>query len=212
MKTNFIITLLVLIPAFAAGQQTTQLSMKLKTGENEKYYVLKTDHSVKQGAYIKRNSYNEIVAEGFYKNDLKDSIWNGYAWGHKLKNSGKYKNGFKTGIWSFYDYKGVLELKFDFSENKIIFFKPEEKNKEIDNIKYPIKAQENSIMGSVEITLTIDKNGKASNYRITKRIGGGCDEEALRVVQLIPQKWYPGKYKGESVSVDYVIPVSYKLE
>ncbi len=244
MKTTIFITLLVLIPAFAIGQETIQITKKSATGDKETYSVLKSDHSVKQGAYIKRNSYNDIVAEGFYKEGLEDSIWNEYVW-KKLTNKGKYTNGLKTGIWSFYDYKGVLELKFDFTDNKLIYFKPDELNKEMiyvaeigsekkkvkldspplylngsmfisqiywNNIKYPVLAQENSIMGKVEITVTIDKTGKVSNYRITKKIGGGCDEEALRVVKLLPQNWYPGIYNGENVSVDYVIPVTYKLE
>lgn len=80
------------------------------------------------------------------------------------------------------------------------------------NIHYPVLAQENAVSGRVEITFTIDSVGKTSNYRITKRIGSGCDEESLRVVKMIPENWLPGIYKGKAVTVDYVLPVNYKLQ
>jgi len=79
-------------------------------------------------------------------------------------------------------------------------------------LRYPIKAQEFGISGKVEITFTIDSVGKTSNHRVTKGIGSGCDEEALRVVKMIPDDWLPGIYKGQPVSVEYVMPVFYKIQ
>lgn len=78
-------------------------------------------------------------------------------------------------------------------------------------IKYPVIAQENNVSGVVEISFTIDINGKTSNYKVKKGIGSGCDEEALRVVKMIPENWLPGIYNGQTVTVEYVMPVIYKF-
>ena len=42
-------------------------------------------------------------------------------------------------------------------------------------------------------------------------IGGGCDEEALRVVQSMPN-WKPGKQRGKPVRVKYTVPVNFRLQ
>jgi hypothetical protein len=42
-------------------------------------------------------------------------------------------------------------------------------------------------------------------------IGSGCDEEALKVVKKLPERWLPGIYKGHAVTVQYFIPVFFKI-
>jgi len=41
-------------------------------------------------------------------------------------------------------------------------------------------------------------------------IGGGCDEEAVRVVNLMP-KWIPGKQNGKTVRVLFNMPIYFRL-
>ena len=79
------------------------------------------------------------------------------------------------------------------------------------NIRYPIRAMEKGISGKVVITFTIDKEGKTSNYRVTKGIGSGCDEEALRVMKMTSDSWLPSILDGQTVSVDYYIPVIFRM-
>jgi TonB family protein len=81
----------------------------------------------------------------------------------------------------------------------------------LKNIVYPEQAKENGISGKVYITFTIDSNGKTSNHRVTKGIGSGCDEEALRVVKEIPDNWIPGLMGGQSVNIEYILPISFAL-
>lgn len=78
-------------------------------------------------------------------------------------------------------------------------------------LKYPPEARENRIQGRVEISFLIDTNGKASNYKIHKGIGGGCDEEALRVVKLIHNKWVAGTLNGKKVNTIYILPIAFRL-
>jgi protein TonB len=43
-----------------------------------------------------------------------------------------------------------------------------------------------------------------------KGIGGGCDEEALRVIKSMPA-WKPGKQNGKTVPVQYNLPIKFTL-
>jgi len=57
----------------------------------------------------------------------------------------------------------------------------------------------------------VDKEGKIKEAKILRGIGGGCDEEALRVVKSMPD-WKPGRQNGRSVQVQYNLPVNFTLK
>lgn len=79
------------------------------------------------------------------------------------------------------------------------------------NIKYPPVARENGIQGRVYVTFVVDKDGKIKDAKILRGIGGGCDEEALRVVRSMPE-WKAGRQNGRSVQVQYNLPVNFTLK
>ena len=79
------------------------------------------------------------------------------------------------------------------------------------NIKYPPVARENGITGRVYVNFYIDKDGKVQNAKVVRGIGGGCDEEALRVVKSMPA-WKPGKQNGRAVNVNYNLPINFTLK
>lgn len=78
------------------------------------------------------------------------------------------------------------------------------------NIVYPYLARERNISGTVYVSFIIEKDGSISNVSILKGIGGGCDEEAIRVVKNMP-KWIPGKEKRNPVRVRYNLPIKFFL-
>jgi len=80
-----------------------------------------------------------------------------------------------------------------------------------ENIKYPKQARKSGVEGRVFIEFVIDKNGQMSKYKVLKGIGSGCDEEALRVLALFPDRWSPGKHEGKVVNQKIVLPISFKL-
>ena len=80
-----------------------------------------------------------------------------------------------------------------------------------DNIKYPPIARENGITGTVFVTFIVDKDGKVRDPKLLRGIGGGCDEEAMRVVSHMPD-WKPGKQNGRNVLVQYNLPVRFTLK
>lgn len=79
------------------------------------------------------------------------------------------------------------------------------------NIKYPEEAKEKNISGKVFIRFVIEKDGSINDVQVLRGIGGGCDEEAVRVVKGMP-KWKPGMQKGKPVRVSYNLPLSFKLD
>jgi protein TonB len=79
------------------------------------------------------------------------------------------------------------------------------------NIKYPPLAKESGIQGRVFINFVVEPTGAISNVKILRGIGGGCDEEAVRVVESMP-KWKPGKQRGKNVRVSYNLPVKFTLQ
>jgi protein TonB len=78
------------------------------------------------------------------------------------------------------------------------------------NIKYPEEAKELGIQGKVFVTFVVEKDGSITNVKVLRGIGGGCDEEAIRVVQNMP-KWSPGKQRGQAVRVQFNLPVKFTL-
>ncbi|MBK6545075.1 MAG: energy transducer TonB [Saprospiraceae bacterium] len=79
------------------------------------------------------------------------------------------------------------------------------------NIRYPQIARDNHIEGKVILEFIIDKYGMPHSINILKGIGGGCDEEIIRVIQNMP-RWKHGKHNGVPVSVKLVLPVQFKLK
>jgi len=79
-----------------------------------------------------------------------------------------------------------------------------------DNMKYPPQARRMGIEGSVFVEFVVNAQGTISDAKVIKGIGGGCDEEALRVVGKMPP-WKPGKQNGKAVRVRFVLPVKFIL-
>ena len=79
------------------------------------------------------------------------------------------------------------------------------------NIKYPADAISKTIEGKVIINFIVEKDGTVSNVKVIQGIGGGCDEEAVRVARLMP-KWNPGKQSGVPVRVLFNMPITFRLK
>ena len=79
------------------------------------------------------------------------------------------------------------------------------------NIKYPHDALENGIQGTVVVKFVVEKDGSISNVKAVRKIGGGCDEEAVRVVKRMP-RWKPGKQSGKPVRTEFTLPIQFKLK
>lgn len=79
------------------------------------------------------------------------------------------------------------------------------------NIKYPQIAKEAGISGIVYVNFVVGTSGNITDVKVLRGIGGGCDEEAIRVVKNMPQ-WSPGKQRGKPVKVSYNLPIRFSLK
>jgi len=80
-----------------------------------------------------------------------------------------------------------------------------------ESIKYPEEAKELGIQGRVFVNFVVETDGSVSNTRVLRGIGGGCDEEAIRVIQNMP-RWTPGKQRGIPVRVSFNLPIKFTLQ
>lgn len=80
-----------------------------------------------------------------------------------------------------------------------------------ENIKYPTVAKENGVSGKVYVSFIVEKDGLISDITILRGIGAGCDEEAIRVIKMMP-KWKPGTQRGQAVRVQYNVPIKFTLD
>ncbi len=80
----------------------------------------------------------------------------------------------------------------------------------VENMVYPTEAKEKNIQGTVYVTFIVAADGAITNVKVLRGIGLACDEEAVRVVKMMP-KWNPGKQDGKNVSVQFNLPIKFKL-
>ncbi len=78
------------------------------------------------------------------------------------------------------------------------------------NLKYPLMALEAGIEGKVFIKFVVGTDGRIESAKVIRGLGGGCDREALRVVNTMP-KWKPGRQNGHAVKVYFTLPIHFML-
>ena len=148
-------------------------------------------------------NFSFIAARGHVKNYKADSIWTFESLNGKT-NKITYKNG--------------IDISSNGSEEKI--FSSVEQQPEFPggpdalrkflavHVKYPATALEQNIEGRVLVDFVVEKDGSLSNIRISRGIGGNCEQEAIRVIKLSP-RWMPGTIAGRPVRVAFTIPVDF---
>lgn len=169
----------------------------------------------------------QLVKEG--NGDYYDVHENG-----KLASKGKYVNGQKQGEWfgyhddgnkhyiESYD-KGKLKEGISYSKIGAAFSYKEVYMHPIPvkglegfyrfiskNTTYPKYARRKGIEGKVFIQFVVDKDGSITDVQVLKGIGGGCDEEAARVVRVSP-RWTPGKHRGQPIRARMTLPIVFRF-
>ena len=105
-------------------------------------------------------------------------------------------------IYSEKNLDSIPEAKLD-NTHKILY------NYVYSQIKYPSQAIELQIEGRVEIEFIIETNGLTSNYVINESVGGGCTNEALRIINEL--QWKPGFKDGLAVRSEKVMFIEFRL-
>ncbi len=79
------------------------------------------------------------------------------------------------------------------------------------NLKYPEEAREQDIQGVAVLSFVVSDRGDIERIQILRGIGGGCAEEAVRVIGEMP-RWQPAIYKGEYVYTQFTLPITFGLK
>lgn len=79
------------------------------------------------------------------------------------------------------------------------------------NVIYPEMAFNSGIQGVVYVEFIVEKDGRITNVKVLRGIGGGCDEEAVRVIKSMPN-WSAGRQQGHPVRVKYQAPIRFVLK
>lgn len=216
MKKTILLTLGILIAISGNGQDLQKQIIDDKFYKTtETFFVLKSNQQIRHGEY-KRTS-------------------------GKLKTIGQYEDNRRTGVWKSFGYRGELIQTIDFSnhsvtpndtpsdskfwiyeDNSFSEVKPDQAPAFIGgysalyqfisfSLRYPADARRYGIQGKVLISVIITKEGRMTSETIESGIGHGANEEALRVMKLIPDEWIPGLVNGEPKDIKMIIPITFKL-
>jgi protein TonB len=78
-------------------------------------------------------------------------------------------------------------------------------------IKYPRAAVNEQVEGMVVVSFVVNRQGEITDATILKGLGYGTDEEALRVINSMPN-WTPGRQNGKPVAVRYTLPIRFSMK
>lgn len=79
-----------------------------------------------------------------------------------------------------------------------------------ENLTYPTSARMKGIQGTVLVSFIVNTDGTIEGIELVQGIGGGCDEEAIRIIKSSPS-WTAGKIKGKAVRTRMKIPIGFRL-
>lgn len=79
-----------------------------------------------------------------------------------------------------------------------------------NNYDYPKAAMENAVNGIIEISFVVERDGSLTDFKITKDLGHGTGEAALKLMRSAA-KWNPGIQNGKKVRVSYTLPIRLNL-
>lgn len=232
--------LMILTAADAPKVKKKNTENKL-AGFKEEFFVLKDNPVVKQGPYKKMDMKSQVMVEGYYTKGRMDSIWTYYPHpGTTLKATGHYENDKKSGVWDYFNSKGMLEQKYDHTNDVLLYYDTDSeecevktasgefKRMELDipplfiggeaemaaymkDVFYPDEAKDNEIEGRALVSMVIGVDGTATDHTLVKGLGYGLDEEALRIAKKLPHHWLPGEFYEEKIPVRIELPIVFKL-
>lgn len=211
--TRLLLAICVLCHLTTMGQE-----LKKKRKGDEMFYVLKSDESIRHGEYI-RKSTSGLIAKGQYEMNKKVGIWEFY--------------GVEGNIEQRYNYSGkallmndnftLVSTRYLVIKDKVVTETPPGQEPILiggaskyfrhvmENVKYPPNARARGTQGKVFVSATITSEGMMKDIKVLQGLGDGCDEEALRVINLFESEWIPGMHNGEKVDVMIVLSIAFRL-
>lgn len=162
----------------------------------------------------------KLIYKGFYKNDEKTGVWEYYTFAGELEQ--QYDHSTQKLVYNKEDVKMKDSSVLVYQHGDSMLTKVDQLpiliggNSAImrsfnKNLKYPAEAIDTERSGTVWISFTINTDGSATDFRVKNKVFKALDNEALRVVQLIPHSWIPAEKNGQKVAIRYALPVIFKI-
>lgn len=162
-----------------------------------------------------------ILSKGFYRDGEKIGIWEYYD--NKGQIQLKYNYDNKQSVYCRKVEEGNVSEMFVKLDTGVVslrlqrdpFFNGDDSQlwKFLSsNIKYPVRSYQAGVTGTVYVAFFIDPNGHAFGQRILRGISEELNQEALRVVKLIPDDWIAGITDGKLITAQYHIPVRFTIK
>jgi TonB family protein len=167
------------------------------------------------GNGVKTNYYENgnVKYTGNFLNNKKEGEHSEYfVDGAKKKISILHKDQIISNRSWYQDGTERISNVFNITEVRPEFPKGDAKMYEFlgKKMMYPKEARDQNIQGRVYISFIVMEDGSLEELQILRGIGGGCDEETIRVVKMMP-KWLPGLIDNKPVRVRFNLPVVFKL-
>lgn len=80
----------------------------------------------------------------------------------------------------------------------------------LENLEYPEEAYQKNITGTVKLQFVIEPSGNISNIQVLSHVGGGCTDEAIKLLTSI--SWKPGVYNEMTVRTRMVTEITFSLQ
>jgi len=80
-----------------------------------------------------------------------------------------------------------------------------------EKITYPEEERQIGMEGTLYVSFVIEKNGTVSNVGIVRSLSANLDNEAMRVVKMMP-KWKPASDHGKAARQKFTIPFLFKIK
>ena len=226
----FILFLLMAIPGLMKAQEQTIIYLDQlyeRTLDSEK--IVYEAHIHTEDSYVHADVYKADFHSLHFTGSFEDAslmVRHGaftfyYDSGNK-ESAGEYYKNSKVGCWKRWDWQGnekpdryypqindveevpvIATASFPGGEDEMLRFIRE-------NLKYPATAVRQKIEGEVQISFTINKQGKISDIAVIKPLNYFMDHEAIRLVESMPV-WQPATRNGVPIESVFILPVLFEL-
>ena len=220
MKRVILFSFLIVLTLHINAQEKTvkRTNANNKTGVKEYFYVLKRDKKIKHGSFELQSLSGRTKVKGQYEHGKPSGVWTYYDYEGTVEQQYNYSSGELIYHKPNKEQPAYFQLK-DGAYQKFIPDRPPlfigggayMFTATGSRLKYPVQATRMGIEGTVYIEVVVTVDGKLEQEKVIRGIGGGCDQEALRMIKLVPDTWLPALKDGQPVDSKFELEIRFKL-
>lgn len=229
------------VVASAQGERTTTIKRKETGGAKEQFEVLRSDTSVRHGEY-QRTLSGAVIEEGHYTKGQRSGEWLFRDRQAVVIAQGNMNGDDKTGQWKYFTSLGEPVQTVDHDKDSLLWFDPEaerragfgapiqwpDTSKEqlpiflggmsymgllvIHNTHYPESERDQGREGRVLVKFIVDKEGHTDRIACADADKPAFCAAAERAIAALGNNWIPARQLGDPVTVQFQLPVNFKLQ